>query len=37
MPKLRSLVLQAMIAGNVSHSLWQYLYRVIVPACLLIL
>ena len=30
MSNLRGLVLQAMIAGNVSHALWQYLHRVIL-------
>ena len=37
MSKLRSLVMQVMTVGDVSHTRWQSLQRVIVPACLLIL
>ena len=36
MSKLRSLVVQVMIVGNVSHSRWEFLHRVINLACLLI-
>ena len=37
MSNLRGLAIQVIVVGNVSHSLWQSLHRVIVLACLLMI